>query len=307
MCGPGAPQVMHTVDEHVAVRMYCVRSTSTARWPKSTWRLTHDDISSGGRPGALVSERVPTNVDLARRLLRAAADQRSDIIVFPELFLCSYDLSALKTDPQLFVEPGDRFCRTLAADCRKLGVNAIVGAAVWDRIDGRCINGALVFNDRGQLVDTYAKLHLWKSEREVFSPGARQVICELAGVCVGIAICYDAGFPEHFRALVLGGADLVACPSAFAVGEEERPYRLYFPTRSLENTVYTAATNAIGSQGGDCFFGDSLICEPDGRIAITAKDDENVPSWSVDFAVLERARQELPYLRDLTSGLDSFG
>lgn len=249
---------------------------------------------------------VAANVELAKRLLQAAADQQSDVIVFPELFLCSYDLPALKTDPQLLVEPEDPHCRTLAAECSELGVNAIVGAAVRAPKTGRCFNAALVFDRRGQLVDTYAKIHLWRNEREVFSPGDRPVICELAGVCVGLAICYDAGFPEHFRALALRGAELVACPSAFAVGEEERRYRLYLPTRSLENTVYTAAANAIGSQGGNRFFGDSLICEPDGRIAAIAEGDEDVASCSVDFDALRHTRQELPYLRDRIDGLDSF-
>jgi len=249
---------------------------------------------------------VATNVELAKRLLQGAADQQSDIIVFPELFLCGYNLSALKTDPQLLLEPEDRYCRILAAECRELGVNAIVGAAVRDPKTGRCFNATLVFDRRGQLVDTYTKVHLWRIEREVFSPGNRAVICELAGVRVGLAICYDAGFPEHFRALALRGAELVACPSAFAVGEEERRYRLYFPTRSLENTVYTAVANAIGSQGGNCFFGNSLICEPDGRIAVIADSDEDVASCSVDLDALRHTRQELPYLRDRIGVLDSF-
>jgi predicted amidohydrolase len=251
-------------------------------------------------------QNVATNVELAKRLLRTAADQQSDIIVFPELFLCGYDLSALRTDSQLLVEPGDRYCRTLAAECRELGVNAIVGAAVRDARTGKCFNATLVFDGRGQLVDTYAKVHLWKIEREVFSPGDRPVICELADVRVGLAICYDAGFPEHFRALALQGAELVACPSAFAVGEEERRYRLYFPTRSLENTVYTAVANAIGSQGGNCFFGDSLICEPDGRIAVSAEGDEGVVSCPVDLDALMYTRQQLPYLQDRITAFDSF-
>jgi predicted amidohydrolase len=250
---------------------------------------------------------VAANVELAKRLLRATADQGSDIIVFPELFLCGYDLSSLKTDSQLLVEPGDRNCQILGAECRELRVNAVIGAAVRVAKTRGCFNGALVFDDRGQLVDTYAKVHLWKSERKVFSPGYRPVISELAGVRVGIAICYDAGFPEYFRALALQGAELVACPSAFAVGEEERRYRLYFPTRSLENTVYAAVANAIGSQGGNRFFGDSLICEPDGRIAITAGVDEAVVSWPLDLDALSRIRRELPYLRDRIADFDSSG
>jgi len=241
---------------------------------------------------------VPANVATVRRLIRAAAKEEAQLVVFPELFLCGYDPAAIASEPNRFaVDPDDRHAKSIAAECQRAGVAAVVGACV--RSEKGLANSAIFFNAAGAVVDVYDKMHLWKEERRVFVEGERLLVVDFCGLRFGVAICYDAGFPEHTRALTLSGADAILCPSAFAMGDEEHRYDLYFPMRALENTVYVAVANVLGTQNGLTFFGRSAVYDPAGRPVATCGDQERVSVASVRRSDIERARRALPYLRDL--------
>src|SRR5699024_2423103 len=117
-------------------------------------------------------------------------------------------------------------------------------------------------------------------------------------VRMGLSICFDAGFPEHMRALALAGADVIACPGAFAHNERRR-YELYFPTRALENTLYLAAANAVGRQGGVDMFGESVLCGPSGEEISRIRSAVGIESVAIERAAITRAREELPYLLEV--------
>lgn len=239
---------------------------------------------------------VVGNIEAARRALTLAADQGAALAVFPELFVCGYDIAGIAADPSRYgVAAEQSELADLAETCRAHGVAAVMGACLREA-DGLS-NAALVFDARGRNVGIYRKVHLWAEERRVFRAGNRLAVVDLNGWRIGLAICYDAGFPEHCRALALAGAQLIVCPSAFAVGEEERRYRLYFPMRALENTVFVVAANALGEQGGAAFFGDSLICAPDGRLLLKA-EGEGVAAVDLSMEQLAEARARLPYLAE---------
>ena len=128
---------------------------------------------------------------------------------------------------------------------------------------------------------TYNKIQLWATERAVFTPGDRYVMFGLDGFRIGVLICYDAGFPEH-SPLARAGADLIVCPSAFARGDEERRYDLYFPQRALENTVYVAVANAVGEQGGLSMFGAAASLGPGARFSAqpVRAETSRWPNWT---------------------------
>src|SRR5207245_9061552 len=57
------------------------------------------------------------------------------------------------------------------------------------------------------------KAHLWDREQLLFRAGSEPppVIATAAGR-IGVAICYDAFFPEVMRGLALAGAEVIAVP-----------------------------------------------------------------------------------------------
>jgi predicted amidohydrolase len=244
---------------------------------------------------AAVSGEISQNVVTAVRLVEQAGDHGAAILLLPELFLCGYDLDAIARDPERFtIQAEGEELAPLREACRRTTVNVVVGACLPAE-QGRT-NSALVIGDDGSTLAIYDKIHVWTTERPHFTPGTRHVLIEIAGVRVGLAICYDAGFPEHCRALALAGAELVLCPSAFSPGEEEHRYDLYFPMRALENTLYLAVANLIGSAGGQRFFGRSAVFAPSGASLAVAGSDEEVIVAEISHDQLAAIRRDLRYL-----------
>lgn len=266
------------------------------------------DIRVAVAQAAAVSRDVAANTDTALHLLSAAADQGAKLVVFPELFLCGYDLDAIAARPdRAAVSLGDESIGRLRERCAALGLAAVVGACVAHVEDRSYLtNSALVVDDRGALIAVYDKINLWTTERPLFRPGDHLVRCELAGIEVGLAICYDAGFPEHTRALARAGAELIVCPSAFVRGAEEHRYDLYYPMRALENTVYLAVANLVG--GADPgFFGRGAIFDPAGYALVEAGNGEGVFVATIGQARLAAVREELRYLDHLQTELYAKG
>lgn len=244
---------------------------------------------------AAVSGEVPENVATAVRLVEQAAEQGAAILLLPELFLCGYDLEAIAHDPERFtIDADSEELAPLRQACRRTKVNVIVGACL--AVEQGRTNSALVIGDDGSTLAIYDKIHVWTTERPYFVPGTRQVLIEIAGFRVGLAICYDAGFPEHCRALAMAGAELVLCPSAFSPGAEERRYDLYFPMRALENTTYLAVANLIGSTVRQRFFGRSAVFAPSGVSLATAGSDEEIIVAEISHDQLSAIRRDLRYL-----------
>ncbi|TWT81896.1 N-carbamoyl-D-amino acid hydrolase [Planctomycetes bacterium CA13] len=106
---------------------------------------------------------------------------------------------------------------------------------------------------------------------------------------VGLAICYDSSFPEPMRVLALEGADIIALgtnwPSA-----AQRTAEIVPPARSMENHIFFAAANRIGSEGGFEFCGHSSICGPDGVILAQSHDAQ--PTILYADVDLEQARNK---------------
>lgn len=246
--------------------------------------------------------QLDRNTRQAEDLISAAADNGADIVVLPELFLCGYDIAGIARDPSTYVvSPDGLHCQRIAQKAADCETAVIVGAAIATATGTS--NAALVFAPDGTIVHCYHKAKLWGDEAKVFVPGAGPVVVDLAGTRIGLAICFDAGFPEHTRALALAGADVIACPAAFAKGAERHRYEIYFASRALENTLVVAVSNAVGLQGGLEMFGESALFDPWGREIARVAGTTGFETTLIDKHEIARAREELPYLALLDSNL----
>lgn len=244
-----------------------------------------------------VSNRLEENCDLAIDLLIQASRQGANLALFPELFLCGYDLEQIKLDPKAAsLTTESSLIAEIASVCKEKKIATVLGLCL-QRVGG-ITNSAVIIDEGGVIVDVFDKAHLWHTEKPIFLPGKRLVAFSYLGFKIGIGICYDAGFPEFSRTLALNGVDLLLYPSAFAVGEERHRYFLYYPQRALENTVYLAVANLTGSANGLQFFGESLIVDPTGRIIAKGDSEPGVFTSEIQHEKIVEARKNLPYLLD---------
>jgi predicted amidohydrolase len=258
----------------------------------------HGHLRVAAAQAAVRAADVSANAETAARLIERAAGDGAKVVVFPELFLCGYDLAAIRERPdRTDVTVDDPRLDPIRDACRHERVVAVVGASLV-RGRERTIS-ALVFGRAGEVGATYEKVHLHHDERQLFAAGARHLMLELDGWKMGLGICYDASFPEHARSAALAGADAYLCPSAFFADESDHRRSVYFAARALENTLYVVFANFVGKHGGAAFSGQAAIYGPSGRaLASAGRLGDAVAVADLDDAVLAATRETLTMLRD---------
>ncbi len=246
------------------------------------------------------------NLEQAGRIARRAADAGADLVVFPEMFM---GLPAADRPPAVIAaEDGGAFTEGLAAVAAATGLFVVSGGWEPGPDRRRAYNTARIVSPAGQTVASYRKLHLFDAlnvrESDTMAPGdAPPPVVEVAGVRIGLAICYDLRFPELFRSLADRGARLVLVPSAWYQGPMKEVHWLtLLRARAIENAVYVAGCNLIGAR----FCGSSAVFDPFGVVLAGAGEAEALVQATVDIERLEAVRQKLPSLqhrrRDLFPG-----
>lgn len=228
------------------------------------------------------------NLSRMLELLRETAAKGAKLTVFPEAALTGYCYDSLEqARPHAEPIPGPS-TQQFTEVCRELGVFAIYGMleADGDRVFNACV---LVGPDG--VVGSYRKVHLPYLGIDRFTtPGDRPfAVQDAGGVRVGMHICYDGGFPEPARVMMLLGADLLVLPTNWPPGSECMASSA-INTRAMENNVYFAACNRVGDERGFHFIGHSKICDPRGRVlAEAAHEREEIIYADID---VEFARQK---------------
>ena len=131
-------------------------------------------------------------------------------------------------------------------------------------------NSAAIVDERGVLV-VYRKTHLWDREQLIFAAGTEPPpVVETAAGAIGVAICYDAFFPEVMRSLALGGAELIAVPMNSPLsGRRLEPLAIEIVLASAAahvNRVFVAQADRAGRERGIDWAQASVIADPDGAL-----------------------------------------
>jgi 5-aminopentanamidase len=240
---------------------------------------------------------VARNLDALETRAAEAAVRGARLLICPEMFLSGYNIGAAQA--LRLAEPADGPTLTrVAALAREKGIALLVGYPERGA-DDAIYNAARLIGRDGRSVANYRKCHLFGDlDREMFRAGqGPPAVVELDGIRVGLLICYDVEFPESVRLLALGGADLVAVPTAL-MDPFEVVARTIVPARALENQVFLAYANRCGREGDVRYCGQSCVVGPDGADLVRAVRDEALVFADLDLERLRAARNLNPYLRD---------
>jgi len=217
----------------------------------------------------------PRNLEVLRARLSQSAGEGARLVIFPECALTGYAFESKdEAWPHAETLPGPS-TDVLLADCRRLGVWAVVG--LLERDGDLLFNAAALLGPDGQ-VESYRKVHRPCLGVDRFTaPGDRPfAVHDLGGLRLGMNICYDGSFPEAARVLALLGADLIVLPTNWPDGAR-RTADYLVSARALENGVYYAAVNRVGTEGGFHFIGRSQIADCNGDLlAVSSGDSEEI-------------------------------
>ncbi|MGD9571494.1 MAG: carbon-nitrogen hydrolase family protein [Thermoleophilia bacterium] len=218
---------------------------------------------------------VPESQNLARAetWVRRAAAEGARLVAFPELFPGPSDAGD-DPSPEQAVEA----MRALAADT---GTCVAFGGMRPAAGGGRHNAYHLADGPSGRLW-TQDKLLPAIGERAV--PGSGSVVAEVDGLRVGVAICWEAWFPEVPRARALAGADLLLFPTGAIVQEVHDVWLSVVAARAAENTCYAACSvNLLGVERGM-----AAVHGPEGPLG--ARDDEGLLLADLDLGRLDTLR-----------------
>ena len=217
-----------------------------------------------------------------------AADNRADLIVFPECSLTGYIFSS-RREALFFAEtiPGPSTER-ITSLCQELNVYIIFGLL---EKDGDRLFNAVAFVGPQGLIAGYRKNHLpfLGVDRFVDIGDKPFQVHQTPIGNIGLYICYDVAFPESSRVMTLLGADVLALSTNFAQGRGEK-YRHVIIARAFENRVHVVSANRVGSERGYSFAGLSEIVDASGEVlSLASPDEEEIIYGEVS---LDSARQK---------------
>lgn len=264
-------------------------------------------------PIALIQTRTPASPAAAlahvEPLIRRAAAGGARLVLTPEAtnFLIQ-DRAA--RDAVLVEADRDAVVVGLRALARELGVWLLIGSAIvrsGHAGDDRAANRSLLIDDRGEVVTTYDKLHVydvdlptgerWR-ESAAIRPGDGAVVADTPWGRLGLTICYDIRFPQLYRALARAGAVMIAVPAAFTVPTGEAHWEILLRARAIETGCYILAPAQAGlHEDGRRTWGRSTVVAPWGEVVARLDHDEpDVLFATLDFDAVTRARDAVPQL-----------
>lgn len=254
---------------------------------------------------------VEANLAKAEKWIESAVLQGASLVVLPENFAL-FDSSALLSFAQNQQRLDWLFAK-LAAWAKRWSVWIVAGTVpMASRLDGDWVSenrvraASLVFDDRGELVTRYDKIHLFDvavadkqgqyRESSYIEPGEQLRVIDTPCGKLGLTVCYDLRFAEQYLKLRELGAQLISVPSAFTHKTGEAHWSLLLQARACETQCYLLGSNQGGWHSESRrSWGESLIANPWGVVVAKVEgEQEGVAVACVDLDYLSKVRQQMP-------------
>jgi len=247
------------------------------------------------------------NLEMAAFFIKQAAINGANLVVLPE----NFPLMGANDDAKLAIKEtfgGGPIQDFLASQARQHKIWIVAGTIpIQTEQEPRARAACIVYNDQGQPVARYDKIHLFDvrvtpgseeyRESDSIAPGDQVTLIETPIGKLGLAVCYDLRFPELFRALVNQGAEVIAVPSAFTVKTGIAHWEVLARSRAIENLVYGVYAGQTGAHSASrSTYGHSMIVDPWGKILQQLGGECGTISAEIDLDYLRELRQNLPVL-----------
>lgn len=247
--------------------------------------------------------RPQDNLAIFRSLLEDLPSERPQLVVIPEAF-ASFGAGEA-TQLERAEAAGDGLIQNSVAElAREFAVWIVAGTIPIDAGE-RYYAASILFNDQGQQVACYNKIHLFDAlvedgtksyqESKFTRPGDDIVVVDTPFGRIGMAVCYDLRFPELFRALRDAGAELIVLPSAFTYVTGKAHWQPLLQARAIETQCFMIAPNQCGQHpDGRETWGHSMIIDPWGTVCAEVRETRGIASVKLDISSIEAVRKRMP-------------
>lgn len=256
------------------------------------------------------SDDVAENIEAVSALVREAAAKGAKIILPPELFEGHYFCRTQDEDHFARALPADEHPAVLAMQSLAKELKVYIPTSFFEADGHHHYNSLAMIGDEGEVMGVYRKSHIpdgpGYSEKFYFRPGNTGFkVWKTRYGTIGVGICWDQWYPEAARAMMLMGADILLYPTAIGTEPHDpdldtsRLWRRAMIGHAVSNVVPVVASNRIGTEGGQRFYGHSFICDERGDyLAEFGAEETGVLVATVDTTQAKKHRAAFGFFRD---------
>jgi len=264
------------------------------------------------------AEDVDAALDAAEAGVEQAAAAGARFVALPDAapFLGAERRKFAVADPipeGLEIVGAGPIVRRLASISSRFGV-VLAAGTLPERSDdpSRVYNTSLVFGPDGQILARYRKIHLFDvgdvgdgfgyTESKTVAPGDEAVVVDTPAARLGLSVCFDLRFPELYRRLADGGAELLLVPSAFTRPTGEAHWAHLLRARAIETQCFVIAAAQTGEHPANRkTHGHSMVIDPWGRVMLDLGREVGVGTVALDLDTIGEVRSKLPTARNRRS------
>lgn len=203
------------------------------------------------------------------RAIGLARQAGADLVCFPECALTGYGPIFHRSPASFEAGAVAHALEAVRRAGRAAGLALILGTHLPS--NGGWTNSVLAFDSDGTVLGRYDKAHLYGDDAKFYRAGAERArVFRLGSVRIAMQICFDLRFPEPFRLLAVGGADVVVV-SAVVHGRDDfwkgPVIEAHVRSRAAENGRFVVFANAAGRWQNAA----SCVADPRGEIIARAR------------------------------------
>ncbi|MEA1013177.1 N-carbamoylputrescine amidase [Sphingosinicella sp. LY1275] len=256
------------------------------------------------------SDCVEDNIEAVSKLVREAAAQGAKIILPPELFEGHYFCRTHDEDHFARALPVGEHPVVAAMQALARELEVYIPTSFYEADGHHHYNSLAMIDDSGEIMGVYRKSHIpdgpGYSEKFYFRPGNTGFkVWRTKYGTIGVGICWDQWYPETARAMMLMGADILLYPTAIGTEPHDpdldtsRLWRRAMIGHAVSNVVPVVASNRIGTEGGQRFYGHSFISDERGDyLAEFGPNETGVLVATVDTVQAKKHRAAFGFFRD---------
>ena len=250
-----------------------------------------------------VIDNKDSNINNALGMIKTAAENKSDLVILPEMFNCPYDNEKFKEYAEK--KKDSKTLKAIKEAAKESNIYVIAGS-IPELDDNNLYNSSFIFNRKGEIIGSHRKMHLFDidipgkisfKESDTLSAGNQITLINTELCKIGVVICYDIRFPELLRLMALEGAELIVIPGAFNMTTGPAHWETLIRGRAIDNQLYVAAASpAQNEELSYVAYGNSMVADPWGEILVRASEKEEIIYADIKLSKIKEVRDELPVL-----------
>lgn len=243
------------------------------------------------------------SVSKACELLRLASSKGAKIVCLPQLFANRWFPARIDKAAFSLAEEEDGFIiTTLRELALELGI--VIITPIFEKEAKDYYNSAFVLGTHGEIIGKYRKIHVpqlpfWE-EKSYFTKGNLGIpVFETPFGKIGTLLCWDVFYPDAFRTLAQGGAQIVFTPTASAYYHSRFKWERAIQASAHINGLFVFRVNRVGREKKQTFYGRSFCTRPDGEFLVTPiGSSEGIVLADLDLNEISSVKNDWAFAKD---------